>query len=1022
MSRDLQNNENTSGAPSVSDSSSLRSECEYAAPATGFLIVGIGASAGGLAAFETFFRSFPKDASVSMAFVLVQHLAPDHKSGLVELVRSYTDMQVFEIEESMPVRPSCIYVIPPNHELAIFNGTLQLLQLTEPRNHRLPIDYFFSSLAHDQNQLAIGLIFSGSGSDGSRGVCAIKNFGGMVMVQSPESAEFDGMPQAAIKTGIVDIISPISEMPGQLLAYASQINRLGPASHRSRRASETESAIQKIFMLIRARTGHDFTHYKPSTIDRRIERRMAVNLVGSLEDYVIKLQQVPAEIDLLFQDLLIGVTSFFRDPEAFEKLEQTVLPKLVLEKSSVGAPLRVWVCGCSTGEEAYSLAILIHEQLEAASALTEASINIQIFASDIDARAIATARTGLYPISIKENVTAKRLARYFTFEAENSAYRIHKKIRDMVIFSEHDVNKDPPFSKLDLISCRNLMIYLGGELQHKLIPLFHFALQANGFLFLGSSEGIGDFEQLFSVVDRHAKLYRRKPDYDGMPRAKWQRSTTMAAFPVDVAQGRIAPTTPVRTSMKSVAEQAVLGLIEPKAALIDAKGNILYLLGRTGSFLEPASGEPGVHNIFKMAREGLRQPLSTTLHKVVATQRTETLLNLPVRSNGHFTRFNLTVSPVSVDQIKNTNISEEKLYVVLLAESSSSHVDQSVAPASELLPATSIADHLARDAEQLIASLSSQLQAKEEYLQSAYEELETANEELKSSNEEMQSVNEELQSTNEELETSKEELQSINEELATVNTELQNKVADLSRLNNDMNNLLSGSGIATIFVDTKLCVLRFTPSMSQIINLINSDVGRPVGHIVSNLVGYDRLVADLQKVLDTLESQERRVQSTSGLWFQMRIRPYRTIENVIEGVVITFVDVTEMKRAEDSLEKANRQLRLAAVVRDASDAITVHDLEGRIIGWNPSASRIYGWSEEEALTLNIRQRVPAPLQRECMAQVAKLSQAETLDPFQTQRLTKSGQVLSVRITATALLNESGVVYAIATYERAEASP
>ncbi len=710
----------------------------------------------------------------------------------------------------------------------------------------------------------------------------------------PESAEFDSMPQAAINTGIVDIISPVSDMPGHLLAYAAQISRHGPLSNKSR-TSETESAIQKIFMLIRARTGHDFTYYKPSTIDRRIERRMAVNLVQTLDDYVAKLQQVPSEIDKLFQDLLIGVTSFFRDPEAFEKLERTVLPQLILEKSAMNAPLRVWVCGCSTGEEAYSLAILIHEQLQSANTLPEASMNVQIFASDIDARAIAAARTGLYPTSITETVTPARLARYFTFEAENSAYRIHKRIRDMVVFSEHDVNKDPPFSKLDLISCRNLLIYLGSELQQKLIPLFHFALNTHGYLFLGSSEGIGDFEQLFSVVDRHAKLYRRKPDYDGMPRAKWQRSTSMTAFALNPTQTRVSPSAPARASMKSVAEQAVLGLTSPKAALIDAKGNILYLLGRTGSFLEPASGEPGAPNIFKMAREGLRQSLAAILHKVVASQQTETIFNLPVRSNGHFTRFNLTVSPVSVDLAKNASNSDEKMYIVLLVETLPNTVDPPGVAASEVHPAGSVAENLARDAEALIATLSSQLQTKEEYLQSAYEELETANEELKSSNEEMQSVNEELQSTNEELETSKEELQSINEELATVNTELQNKVADLSRLNNDMNNLLSGSGIATIFVDTKLCILRFTPSMSQIINLISSDVGRPVGHIVSNLVGYDRLVADLQKVLETLESQERRVQSTSGLWFQMRIRPYRTIENVIEGVVITFVDVTEMK-------------------------------------------------------------------------------------------------------------------------------
>ena len=1014
------NRETSAESAPLSPSSPLPSDISQADLASGFPIVGIGASAGGLAAFETFFRSFPKSPFVPIAFVLVQHLAPEHKSELVELLRHYTDMQVYEVEDGMPVRPNCIYVIPPSFELAIFNGVLQLLQLTEPRSLRLPIDFLFKSLAQDQRQLAIGLVFSGSGSDGSQGICAIKAAGGMVLVQSPETAEFDSMPQAAIRTGIVDIISPLGEMPEKLLAYATQISGLGQLSNIVR-TSEAESAIQKIFMLIRSRTGHDFAHYKPSTIDRRIERRMAVNQVTSLDDYVVKLQQVPEEIDLLFADLLIGVTGFFRDPEAFEQLERSVLPQLISEKCSVGAPLRVWVCGCSTGEEAYSLAILIHEQLEAASASAEASMNVQIFASDIDARAIATARTGLYPTSISESITPKRLARYFTLEADSSSYRIHKRIRDMVIFSEHDVNKDPPFSKLDLISCRNLMIYLDAELQHKLIPLFHFALVANGFLFLGSSEGVGDFEQLFSVVDRHAKLYRRKPDYDGMPRAKWQRSTFMAAYPVGVVEPHAARATTARPSLKSVAEQAVLGLISPTAALIDIKGNIHYLLGRTGSFLEPASGEPGAHNIFKMAREGLRQPLSTTLHKVVATQRMETLFGLPVRSNGHFTRFDLTVSPVSANHAIGAGNDEERLYLVLLVPAAHNSAGQPAGVAGELPPAGSAADIVSRDAEALIATLSSQLQAKEEYLQNAYEELETANEELKSSNEEMQSVNEELQSTNEELETSKEELQSINEELATVNTELQNKVADLSRLNNDMNNLLSGSGIATIFVDTKLCILRFTPSMSQIINLINSDVGRPVGHIVSNLASYDRLVADVQSVLETLESQERRVQTTNGKWFQMRIRPYRTIENVIEGVVITFVDVTEMKHAEDSLEKANRQLRLAVVVRDASDAITVQDLEGRVIAWNPSASRMYGWSEEEALAMNVRQRVPGPLQRECMAQIAMLSQAEILEPFRTQRLTKNGQVLNVRVTATALLNEAGVVYAIATNERVEAS-
>ncbi len=428
-----------------------------------------------------------------------------------------------------------------------------------------------------------------------------------------------------------------------------------------------------------------------------------------------------------------------------------------------------------------------------------------------------------------------------------------------------------------------------------------------------------------------------------------------------------------------------------------------------------------MHNILKMAREGLRQALVTTLRKVVASGQTMSVDNLSVKSNGHYTKFDLTIAPAQTAQVDSSAGLARSTYLVLLVElAETDHDDAPSVPESlESQDSRQLGPATANDSEAVIAALSSQLQAKEEFLQGAREELETANEELMSSNEELQSVNEELQSTNEELETSKEELQSINEELATVNSELQNKVSDLSRLNNDMNNLLSGSGIATIFVDTQLCILRFTPAMSAIINLINSDIGRPVGHIVSNLVGYDHLVADVQLVLETLESLERRVQTSGGCWFQMRIKPYRTLENIIEGVVITFVDVTDMQRVEERLQAANRYLRLAVVVRDSSDAISVHDLEGRIIAWNSSAARIYGWSEEEALQMNVRQRIPTQLQTECMVQIARLCQAEILEPFKTQRLTKSGEVVNVRVTATALLNEFGIVYAITTTERLE---
>jgi two-component system, chemotaxis family, CheB/CheR fusion protein len=986
-----------------------------------FFIVGIGASAGGLGAFETFFRNLPQAADLGMAFVLVQHLAPDHTSILTELIRNFTQLKVYEVEDGMAVMPNCVYVIPPNHDMGILNGTLQLLNPTEPRGQRLPIDYFFCSLAQDQRNLAIGCIFSGTGSDGSQGVHAIKNEGGMVMVQSPESTDFDGMPRAAIKTGVVDFVSPVSEMPAQLLAFVSRAHVTLPR-HPVKRTQEAENAIQKIFVLLRSRTGHDFSNYKPNTIDRRIERRMAVNHVDTLDAYIKKLQENPIEIELLFQDILIGVTSFFRDPEVFQKLEE-LLSKMIAEKSGSDAPIRVWVGGCSTGEEAYSIAMLLNEKLEAANSDHSVNTKVQIFASDIDSRAIATARAGLYPLSITEHVSPERLARHFTFEAASGAYRIHKRIREMVIFSEHDVNKDPPFSKLDLISCRNLMIYLGNKLQRRLIPMFHFSLNPNGLLFLGSSEGIGDFEQLFTVIDRKAKIYRRKPDYDGMPRVKLNSVSATANLRTDATKplGNIAPSSKV--PLRELAERSVLSLLAPTAALVNERGDIHYLLGRTGVFLEPTPGEAAVNNILKMGREGLRHQLASALHKVVSTQQIVHVSNLLVKTNGHYTHVDMSICPADNMATSPHMDFGDKLYLILLREVSA------VPPLAKPLPIDSHAESsdivsqetiIARDNEALIASLSAELQAKDEYLQSAHEELESANEELKSSNEEMQSVNEELQSTNEELETSKEELQSINEELATVNSELQSKVTDLSRLNNDMNNLLSGSGIATIFVDHQLCILRFTPTMAQIINLISSDVGRPVGHIVSNLIGYDSLVADAKKVLDTLESTERRVQTAGGNWFHMRIKPYRTIDNVIEGVVLTFVDITEIKRTEDSLEKANRQMRLAVVVRDASDAITVHDLEGRITAWNPAATRLYGWTEEEALNTNVRERIPQKLQAEYFSKVANLSQSMKLEPYRTQRLTKSGILLNVHITATALENESGVVYAVATTERIDA--
>ncbi len=972
---------------------------------SGFPIVGIGASAGGLAAFEAFFSGMPADTDPGMAFVLVQHLDPDHKSILTELIRRFTRMEVFQVEDGMVVQPNCAYIIPPNCDMAFLHGTLQLLEPSSPPGKRQTIDYFFRSLAQDQHEHAICIVLSGTGSDGTLGVRAIKGEGGMVMAQNIESAEFDGMPRSAIATGMADYVLPPAEMPAQLIAFSA--HAYGPLVTSTPAAlPKNENALKKIFTLLRAQTGHDFSLYKPSTIHRRIERRMAVQHVETIEAYIKYLQQTPAEVEALFRDLLIGVTSFFRDSEAFLAVEQQVIPKLFAGKPA-GGTIRVWSPGCSTGEEAYSLAILIAERLDA----LKQNYSVQLFATDIDSRAVATARIGLYPASISADITPERLARFFTEQPNGGGYRVHKGIRDMLVFSEHDVIKDPPFSKLDLISCRNLLIYMGSELQKKLIPLFRYALNPGGYLFLGSSETVGDFTEQFVALDRKSKLYQRKEDIPVDNRTTQSRVIPpLTAIDVSLPPAVGKPVPPAKLPLRELTEQALLQQLIQAGALVNGQGNILYLHGRTGMYLELAPGEAGISNILQMAREGLKPDLTAALHEVIVRKETVSRKGLRVKTNGDFTLVNLTVRPVLSNLSTAPDVS---LYLVILEQAPA--VEISPVPHDATIPAGS--DTLGIDVYSRIEALTQELRAKDEYLQTTNEELETSNEELKSSNEEMQSVNEELQSTNEELETSKEELQSVNEELATVNTELQTKVLDLSRANNDMNNLLAGTGIGTVFVDHNLHILRFTPAITKIINLIDSDVGRPVGHIASNLMGYDQLVEDTQAVLDHLVPKEVEVQTLAGAWYALRIMPYRTTDNVVEGAVITFIDIGEIQQARDALRKANEMLRLAVVVRDAHDAITVQDLEGRILAWNPGAVRMYGWREEEALLMNVRDRIPEGLRQDALHKIHQLSQAEILESYLTQRITKQGKIVEVSIISTALVNEAGDMYAIATTER-----
>jgi two-component system CheB/CheR fusion protein len=866
--------------------------------------VGIGASAGGLAAFEAFFSAMPAETESGMAFVLVQHLAPDHKSILSDLVKRYTRMQVFEVTDGMELKPNCAYIIPPNRDMALLNGTLQLLEPTAPRGLRLPIDFFFRSLAKDQRERAICIVLSGTGSDGTLGVRAIKGEGGMVMVQALDSTEHDGMPSSAIATGLVDYVLPPAEMPAQLIAYVNHSfgKRPGPVSVPSPR---TEDTMKKICILLRAQNGHDFSQYKQNTVLRRMERRMAIHQIEQPEEYLRYLQKNSSEGEALFRDLLIGVTNFFRDPEAFESLQTKIIPGLFAVKPA-GGPIRIWVCGCSTGEEAYSIAILIQEQLE----ILKQTFNVQIFATDIDRQAIEKARSGVFPSSIAVDISPERISRFFSPDQDGGTYRVRKIIRDLIVFSEQDVVKDPPFSRLDMISCRNLLIYMGGELQKKIIPLFHYALNPDGVLFLGNSETTGESAALFDPLDRKWRLYRRREGVFGLPRL--MQGTLVASRGERGARVKGAGEEShfeKRDSLRHVAERSLLQHYAQAGVLIDGQGEILHTYGRTGKYLEIAPGEAGM-NILRMAREGLRRELTTALHRVSTRKEPVRYTGLQVRTNGDSITANLTVRPADSGDGGAAN---PDLFLVILEEAT---------PASVALPGKSAADDagaLELDTGKHIATLEQELRAKEEYLQSTIEEMETSNEELKSTTEEMQSVNEELQSTNEELETSKEELQSVNEELATINTELQNKVTDLSRANNDMNNLLAGTGVGTIFVDYQLNISRFTNEATKVINLIQTDVGRPLAHIVSNMMGYDRLVEDMKAVLDSLAPREVEVQTKAGEWYLMRIRPYRTLENVIEGAVVMFVDITGRKRMEAALEEArlretalrNEQLRFA---------------------------------------------------------------------------------------------------------------
>ena len=887
-------------------------------PDNSFYVVGIGASAGGLEALERFFENMPDN--LGMAFIVVSHLDPTHVSIMPELIQKSTKMKLYPAEDGMIVKPNHVYVAPANRDIAILHGTIQLIEPAQAHGFRLPIDFFFKSLSQDLGEKAICIILSGMASDGTAGLKAVKSELGMVIVQDPNSAKFDGMPTSAIKTGLADYILPPEAMPDQLIKYSLHKVK-GILIDKSIPEGKIPDTFQKIFILLRNHTGHDFSLYKQNTISRRVERRMSVSQMDSIPNYIRLLQENPGEIDSLFKELLIGVTNFFRDPESFEKLK-SILTELVKSKPEDGK-IRIWVPGCSTGEEAYSIAIILRECMNKA----KKHLNVQIFATDIDSEAIEKARIGTFS-GIQPDVDKTRLKNFFT--SSGDVFHIKKEIREMMVFAPQSVIKDPPFTRLDLISCRNLLIYFHAELQKKIIPIFHYSLLPNGILFLGSSETIGGFVDLFSMLDKKWKFYKRRDSiYSVQP---------FIDFPLSHSIEKTYET-PMKTNevknITQLAEKVILQNYSPDCVIITGNGDIVYIHGKTGRYLELTDGEAKM-NIFEMARIGLKQELPALIRKVSSARKGLTSEGIKIKPNGKTLLINLTVTPIKEP-------SEMRGFFLILFEEVLQQKKDS----------TNKKVHYDKKSEKIIKDIEHELKITKENLRSTIEALETSNEELKSTNEELQSTNEEMQSSNEELETSKEELQSLNEELITVNTELQNKNDELSGINNDMKNLLDSIDIPTIFLDRNLLIKRFTSHATKVVNLISSDIGRPINHMSTN-IQYDKLVEDATEVLRTLIRKEVEVQTKDGTWYQMRILPYRTSNNVIDGLVVTFTHIHKIKVAYEEIQKLNQEIQLAQeysnnIIDTVRDSLLILGKDLKVLSANRSFYKMFNTVSEKTV-------------------------------------------------------------------------
>ncbi len=893
----------------------------------------------------------PSDSGI--AFVLIPHLDPSHASLMVELLSKLTSMPVMEATDGLLVQMNCIYIIPPSHFLSIESGKLQLSEPPMTRAWKTSIDFFLRSLAKDQGERAIGIVLSGTGSHGTLGVREIKLAGGMVMAQQPDTAEYDQMPVNAISTGVIDYVLPPDQMPAALVNYISQPYLNGSIDE----VTSTEDAadlLNQIFITLKTRTKYDFRPYRKPMVFRRIQRRMGLARIDEIALYLKFLNEHPEEVNALYKDLLISVTAFFRDPETYDVLEREVIP-LLFARHSGDQPIRVWVPGCATGEEAYSIAMLLFE----GAAAKKSSAAIQIFASDIDADAIESARTGIYPISIAVDVSPARIKAFFSSVDEHH-FQISKQLRESVVFSHQNLIGDAPFSKLDLISCRNLLIYLEPEMQKNVISLFHFALVSNGFLILGPSESIGRSSDLFETISKKWRVFRRldsvRKDVISVPLKKTSELTTLSLQNPTSAMNR--------KSFKELTEQLILNEYSPAAALCSRSLEILYITGPLVNYLEFPRGEL-TNDLLAMARPGLRTKLRATCKTAIQEGRVVRESDAKVNRNGQYFKCTINARPLTEPK------EAAGLLLVLFHDAPAVNDAKFKSDAGYGVSDNSL---IPSDDSQLAQQLEIELKSMGEELHSTIEEMESSNEELKTSNEEIMSVNEELQSVNEELETSKEELQSLNEELNNVNGQLQSTVDELKQATDDLMNLMSSTEIATIFLDTRLNIKLFTPPTKSLLNLLSTDVGRPLKDIAPKF-SDDTMLRECQQVLDQQTSIEREIQTEESRYFLRRILPYRTADLHNAGVVITFVDVTQRKQAEALQRETDKRHfgelhesaeRLQAILNTAADAIVTVDFHGKIDSINLATETLFHYQRSELIGQSISLLIPSlfPLQED----------------------------------------------------------